>query len=92
MAVSTIGMVRPFVVEEKTISYTLSSERYKSAVTDVSKTGYKPIGIVGYSLSAIDIALGQALLEGNSLSTLIWRASATSQTYTLRAKILYMKN
>lgn len=94
MAVSTIPMPKrtDFVVEQKTVSVSLSNQRYKEATKDVAKTGYTPLGVVGYEISAIDNSLSQIYIDGTTLHIFLWRATNSTATYTVDVKVLYRSN
>ena len=54
------------VVDTLNASFSFSSQRYKQVTKDVSKTGYTPIGIVGWKFSTVDWFLSQCYLSSTT--------------------------
>lgn len=80
------------VVEERTLNFSFSNQRYKSFTLAVSKTGYTPLGIVGYHFSAVDWFFSQAYISGNTANFFIFRNSNITASASVTLKILYRKD
>lgn len=80
------------VVEEKTLNFSFSNQRYKAFTLGVSKTGYTPLGIVGYEFSAVDWIFSRAYISGNTATFFIFRNSNITASASVKLKVLYRKD
>ena len=87
-AVNTVD----YIVERQTISFSFSNQRYKSVTSSVAKTGYQPIGIVGWHFGSVDWLLSTCYITGTTAALYIFRtASITSASSTITIDVLYRK-
>lgn len=76
--------------ERKSIAISYSNQRYKDYELNVSKPGYKAIGVVGYEFSTIDWYLSRCYIANDILKIMTFRASASSSSGTFYADIMYI--
>lgn len=81
-----------YIVEALNVPFSFSSQRYKEVTKDVSKTGYTPLGIVGWSFSTIDWYLSRLSLTGTTATLMIFRTANISASANVDIYVLYRKN
>ncbi len=79
------------VVDTLNASFSFSSQRYKQVTKDVSKTGYTPIGIVGWKFGTVDWFLSQCYLSSTTAYLYIFRTSSTTANGNVDILVLYRK-
>ena len=80
-----------WTVESVTLPVSLSNQRYKSFTKDISKTGYVPIGIVGWNTQTVDWMMSQCFISGNTLHVYVFRNASATASVTFTFQILYRK-
>lgn len=80
------------VVEERTLNFSFRNQRYGGFQLDVSKTGYTPLGVVGYTFSAVDWFCSNVDLQATPASLFIFRNSNITASASLTLRILYCKD
>lgn len=86
-AVNTVD----YIVERKTISFSFSNQRYKSVTASVAKTGYQPIGIVGWQFSTVDWMLSWNYINDTTATLYIFRTASATASATITLNVLYRK-
>ena len=80
-----------YITETVTVSYSFSSQRYKSITQSVAKTGYTPIGVVGWTFAQVDWIFSKVTLNGNTLEMTIFRSANTTASTNVKVDVLYRK-
>lgn len=84
------------VVETKTSSSaTISANGTKDFSISVSKSGYTPIGIVGFNVGGSARSRANVFscsLSGTTVTMEVWNQQTTSVTWTASVSVLYVKN
>ena len=80
------------LVDTVEVSISFSNQRYKLITESVAKTGYTPIGIVGWSFSSVDIMLAQCYLSGTTATVYVFRDVSGTLSSKVTLSILYLKN
>ena len=81
-----------YIVDTFNASYSFSSQRYKEVTKDISKTGYTPIGIVGWKFSGVDWYTSRMYISGTTAYLYVFRTSSTTATGNVDIHVLYSKN
>ena len=78
-------------VDTFTKAYTAAANSLSGAITiDVSKTGYTPLGIVGFACGASGAAMEQAVLDGTDAKLYIRNVTSSAISKNCTINVLYM--
>ena len=78
-------------VDTFTQAYTAAANSLSGAITiDITKTGYTPLGIVGFACGAGGAAMEQALLNGNTATLYIRNVTSSAISKNCTINVLYM--
>ena len=81
-----------YIVETKTLAVSLNNERYKSYTLSVAKSGYTPMGLVGWSTGTVDWMMSQCYISGNRAYVYVFRTASATASATFTLHVLYRKN
>ena len=80
-----------YVTEQKTIYFSFSNQRYKEVIGSVAKTGYTPIGIVGWNFSTVDWFLSKCYISGDNANLYIFRTGNATASVNVVLTVLYKR-
>jgi hypothetical protein len=82
------------LVQSISKSITGNGQRYRENTYDVRKTGYTPIGVVGWNVGNVDWYINCAIRNNASVYVMAMRNDNTtwSGTFNFNVEILYLKN
>lgn len=87
MAVSTIKN-DGLTVEGKTTTVQFSNASTKEVTVDISKDGYTPIGVMGYSVvTSANFYVLRAYVSGNTLYLYLVQRAGTAVTQTINVNV-----
>lgn len=81
-----------FTVDIVSVPCAFSSQRYKAVSASAAKTGYTPIGIVGWNCGSVDWLIDYIYVSGDTLYGYIFRTSSGTYSTTLKFYVLYRKD
>ena len=78
-------------VETFTQAYTAAANSLSGAITiDISKTGYTPLGVVGFACGSSGAAMEQAIINGNTATMYIRNVTSSAISRDCTINVLYM--
>lgn len=90
-AASTYMPKTALTVDTYTQAYTAAANSLSGAITiDVSKTGYTPLGIVGFACGSSGAAIEQAVLDGTDAKLYIRNVTSSAISKNCTINVLYM--
>lgn len=89
----TYGLSHAFLTDNVTVfsSQSIAASGNSSGTVSVAKSGYTPIGIVGWNMSTVKASITRFYLNGSTLNYIVTNSTTSKiNSVTLTARILYV--